>query len=111
MTLTHGRFISYEYDRMVVLFSMLDGNKEIPCAVSTSAPWMTWKVWCERKRASARLQFMRLRECIEACANGKYQATEFEGPPPGIVLRSIDFPKAAIKRAGSRHIGKCCRQG
>ncbi|MEH2572723.1 hypothetical protein V1272_002058 [Bradyrhizobium sp. AZCC 1708] len=37
MTLTHGRFISYEYDRMVVLFSMLDGNREIPCAVSTSA--------------------------------------------------------------------------
>ncbi|TAI65327.1 hypothetical protein CWO89_14040 [Bradyrhizobium sp. Leo170] len=37
MTLTHGRFIAYEYDRMVVLFSMLDGEKEIPCAVSTSA--------------------------------------------------------------------------
>jgi Protein of unknown function (DUF1488) len=37
MTLTHGRFISYEYDRMVVLFSMFDGNKEVPCAVSTSA--------------------------------------------------------------------------
>jgi hypothetical protein len=26
----------YGYDKMVVLFSMLAGNKEIPCAVSTS---------------------------------------------------------------------------
>jgi hypothetical protein len=34
---------------------------------------------------------MRLRERIEACAAGKYQATEFEGSPPGIILRSIDF--------------------
>ena len=36
-------------------------------------------------------QFMRLRERIEACVGRKYQATEFEGTPPGIVLRSIDF--------------------
>ena len=28
---------------------------------------------------------------IEACVERKYQATEFEGTPPGIVLRSIDF--------------------
>jgi hypothetical protein len=33
------------------------------------------------------------KERIEGCANGKYQATEFEGTPPGIVLRSIDFRK------------------
>ena len=37
MTLTQGRFISYEYDRMVVLFSMHDEEKEIHCAISTSA--------------------------------------------------------------------------
>ncbi|MBI5260447.1 MAG: DUF1488 domain-containing protein [Bradyrhizobium sp.] len=92
MTLTHGRFISYEYDRMVVLFSMLDGNKEIPCAVSTSA--MDEMEGAVRAKASQReAQFMRLRERIEACANGKYHATEFEGTPPGIVLRSIDFGK------------------
>jgi hypothetical protein len=92
MTLTHGRFISYEYDRMVVLFSMLDGNKEIPCAVSTSA--MDDMEGVVRAKASPReAQFMRLRERIEACVNGKYQATEFEGTPPGIVLRGIDFRK------------------
>ena len=41
--------------------------------------------------AEREAQFMRLHNCIEACAGRKYQATEFEGTPPGIVLRSIDF--------------------
>jgi len=92
MTLMPGRFIGYEYDRMVVLFSMLDGAKEIPCAVSTSA--MDELEGVVRARASQReAQFMRLRERIEACADGKYQATELEGSPPGIILRSIDFRK------------------
>jgi hypothetical protein len=36
---------------------------------------------------------MLLRERIEACAAGKYHAAEFEGKPPGIILRSIDFRK------------------
>lgn len=92
MTLTRGHFISYEYDRMVVLFSMLDGNKEIPCAVSISA--MDDMEGVARVKASQReAQFMRLREQIETCANDKYRGTEFEGTPPGIVLRSIDFQK------------------
>ena len=37
MTLTSGRFIGHEYDRMIVRFSMHDGAREIPCAISTSA--------------------------------------------------------------------------
>ncbi|WP_454616623.1 DUF1488 family protein [Bradyrhizobium cenepequi] len=90
MTLTHGRFIGYEYDRMIVLFSMLDGEKEIPCAISTTA--MDELEGVVRARAGQReAQFMRLRERIETCAAGKYLATEFEGTPPRIVLRSIDF--------------------
>jgi hypothetical protein len=92
MTLTQGRFISYEYDRMVVLFSMRDEQKEITCAVSTSA--MDELEGGVLTRAGQREnQFMRLRERIEACADGKYQAREFEGAPPGIILRSIDFRK------------------
>ena len=35
MALPRGSFRGYEYDRMVVLFSMIDGLKEIPCAIST----------------------------------------------------------------------------
>jgi hypothetical protein len=92
MTLTQGRFISYEYDRMVVLFSMRDDQKEVPCAVSTSA--MDELEGVKPTRANLReTQFMRLRERIEACAEGKYLAKEFEGAPPGIILRSIDFRK------------------
>jgi Protein of unknown function (DUF1488) len=92
MMLTRGRFISYEYDRMVVLFSMCDDLKEIPCAVSTSA--MDELEGVVLARAGHReTQFMRLRERIEACADGKYQAKEFEGVPPRIILRSIDFRK------------------
>ncbi|HEX7881510.1 MAG TPA: DUF1488 family protein [Afipia sp.] len=92
MTLTQGRFISYEYDRMVVLFSMHDDEKEIHCAISTSA--MDELEGGTLGRAGHReTQFMRLRERIEACADGKYQAKEFEGAPPRIVLRSIDFRK------------------
>jgi hypothetical protein len=37
MALTRGRFFGYEFDRMVMLFSMVDGQREIPCAISTSA--------------------------------------------------------------------------
>ncbi|MGY3610770.1 DUF1488 domain-containing protein [Bradyrhizobium sp. Leo121] len=92
MTLMPGRFIGYEYDRMVVLFSMLDGQREVPCAISTSA--MDELEGVVRARAGQReAQFMRLRERIETCAAGKYQASEFEGTPPSIILRSIDFRK------------------
>lgn len=92
MTLLRGRFIGYEYDRMVVLFSMLDGEREVPCAISTSA--MDELEGVVRARAGEReAQFMRLRERIEICAEGKYQAREIEGAPAGIILRSIDFRK------------------
>lgn len=92
MTLLRGRFIGYEYDRMIVLFSMLDGEREVPCAISTSA--MDELEGAVHARANQReTQFMRLRERIEACAANKYQASEFEGAPRGIILRSIDFRK------------------
>ncbi|MFB9269246.1 DUF1488 domain-containing protein [Bradyrhizobium erythrophlei] len=92
MTLTPGHFIGYEYDRMVVLFSMLDGEREIPCAVSTSAMDELDGV-VRAKESQREAQFIRLRERIEACADDKYRATELEGTPPGIILRSIDFRK------------------
>jgi hypothetical protein len=47
-----------------------------------------------RSKADEReAQFMRLRDRIEACADRKFLAMEFEGTPPGIVLRSVDFRK------------------
>jgi hypothetical protein len=90
MALTRGSFRGYEYDRMVVLFSMIDGLKEIPCAISTTA--MDDLESPERSKPDQReAQFMRLRDRIEERAARKFLAMEFEGSPPGVILRSIDF--------------------
>jgi hypothetical protein len=90
MTLTRGNYGSYEFDRMVVLFSMIDGEREISCAVSTSAMDALEK--SERTKPEQReAQFMRLRDQIEERAACKFLAREFEGTPPGIILRNLDF--------------------
>jgi hypothetical protein len=94
MTLMRGNFGGYEYDRMVVRFSMVDGEKEIPCAVSTSA--MDHLENASRTKPEQReVQFMRLRDRIEERAARKFLAMEFEGTPPGIILRSTDFRNGA----------------
>ena len=92
MTLTRGSIGGYEYDRMVLKFSMLDGAREVPCAVSGSA--MDDLEHVPRTAPEQReQQFLRLRDRIEQCASRKFQAQEFEGTPPGLILRSIDFRK------------------
>jgi hypothetical protein len=92
MALMRGNFVGYEFDRMVVLFSMIDGEKEIQCAVSTSAMDDLEKL--ERIKPDQReAQFLRLRDQIEERAACKFLAMEFEGNPRGIILRSIDFRK------------------
>ena len=92
MALTRGSFRGYEYDRMVILFSMIDGQKEIPCAISTTAmDDLESPAWNKPDQREA--QFMRLRDRIEECAARKFLAMEFEGTPPGVILRSIDFRK------------------
>ena len=90
MALTRGSYRGYEYDRMVILFSMLDGQKEISCAISTSA-LDDLESEARSKPDQREAQFMRLRDRIEARADRKFLAMEFEGRPPGIILRSIDF--------------------
>ena len=37
MTFERGSVRGFEHDRMVVLFSMMDGSKEVACAISTQA--------------------------------------------------------------------------
>jgi hypothetical protein len=90
MALTHGVFQSFEYNRMVVLFSMMDDATEVTCAISTSAMDELEKV-TRTKPEQREEQFVRLRDRIETCAARKFANAEFEGRPPGIVLRSIDF--------------------
>ena len=92
MALTRGSFGGYEFDRMVVLFSMVDGQTEVPCAVSTSAMDDMEKS-ARTKSEEREAQFMRLRDQIEERAARKFLACEFEGTPRGIILRSIDFRK------------------
>jgi Protein of unknown function (DUF1488) len=89
-TLTRGDVGAYDFNRMVVQFSMLDGTREISCAVSASA--MDDLEHVSRTAPNQREeQFLRLRDRIEQCAARKFLAREFEGTPPGLVLRSIDF--------------------
>ncbi|KAA0076482.1 DUF1488 family protein [Tardiphaga sp. P9-11] len=90
MALTHGVFQSFEYNRMVVLFSMMNDETEVTCAISTSAMDELEKA-TRTKPEQREEQFARLRDRIEACAAHKFANAEFEGKPPGIVLRSIDF--------------------
>jgi len=90
MTLVRGSIGGYEDDRMVVLFSMMDGDTEVRCAVSASA--MDGLDHVPRTPAARREeQFVRLRDRIEACASRKFLAREFEGNPPGIIVRGIDL--------------------
>ncbi len=92
MSLERSTIRGFEYDRMVFLFSMSDGGKEVPCAISTSA--MDELEQVKRMPPSQREdQFLRLRDRIETCASRKFLAREFEGNPPGIILRGIDFRK------------------
>jgi hypothetical protein len=90
MTLARGNIRGYEDDRMVMLFSMMDGDREVRCAVSASA--MDYLEHVPRTPANQREeQFVRLRDRIEACASRKFLAREFERSPPGIVVRGIDL--------------------
>ena len=90
MTLVSGRTGVFEFDRMVVLFTMMNDKTEVPCAISTDA--------MDRLEGSTRItpeqreqQFLRLRDRIEERASRKFLDVELEGNPPGVILRSIDF--------------------
>lgn len=90
MTLERGSVGGFEFGRMVMRFSMMDGEHEIPCAVSNQAMDQLERVaWTVDDRREE--QFLRLRDRIEQCASRKFDAGAFEGKPPGIILRSIDF--------------------
>ncbi len=90
MTLERGNLRGFEFDRMVMLFSMMDGAREVPCAISTSA-MDDLERGARAKPDQREEQFLRLRDRIEQCASRKFLAREFEGTPPGIILRSLDF--------------------
>jgi Protein of unknown function (DUF1488) len=90
MALTRGEFGEYDFNRMVVLFTMKNEQANVACAVSTDA--MDQLEGTSRTQPGQReQQFMRLRERIEERAARKFSDVELEGNPPGVILRAIDF--------------------
>jgi len=91
MTLTSGAFLTYDFNRMVVLFTMKDGQTDVPCAISTAAMDDLDRTSGAKSPLQREEQFLRLRNLIEACAVRKYMEAGREGNPPGLVLRGVDF--------------------
>lgn len=90
MALTRGDFREYDFNRMVVSFTMNNDEVSVACAISTDA--MDALEGSSRTPPSQReQQFLRLRDRIEARAARKFSDVELEGNPPGVILRAIDF--------------------
>ena len=90
MALTHGEFQEYDFNRMVVLFTMKNDQTSVACAISTDA--MDQLEGSSRTPPAQReQQFLRLRDRIEERAARKFSDVELEGNPPGVILRAIDF--------------------
>jgi Protein of unknown function (DUF1488) len=90
MALTQADFKEYDFNRMVVVFTMKNDQATVPCAVSTDA--MDQLEGTSRTQPAQReQQFLRLRDRIEERAARKFSDVELEGNPPGVILRAIDF--------------------
>jgi hypothetical protein len=93
MPLTQGDYGEYDFDRMVVRFTMKNDQASVACAISTDA--MDQLEGSSRTPPAQReQQFMRLRDRIEERAARKFSDVELEGNPPGVILRAIDFRQA-----------------
>ena len=90
MALAQGNFQEYDFNRMVVLFTMKNDQANVACAISTDA--MDQLEGTSRTPPAQReQQFLRLRGRIEERAAQKFSDAELEGNPPGVILRGIDF--------------------
>jgi hypothetical protein len=89
MPLQRGEVRGFNFHRMVVEFTMLNQDKVIECAISTTA--MDDLEGQRNVKADQRVdQFMRLREVIEAEASRKFLDEQVRVDQP-VVLRSNDF--------------------
>jgi Protein of unknown function (DUF1488) len=90
MSLQQGVVESYDFDRMIVQFTMLDRDKVILCAITTAA--MDDLEGSRNVGSHQRVdQFMRLRAKIEARAASKFE--EQGEINRSVMLRSNDFFK------------------
>jgi hypothetical protein len=90
MALTRGELLAYDFNRMVIQFTMMDGDLRVPCAVTTAA-MDDLEGATATKPEQRQDQFLRLRDRIEERAAQKFLDAEREGNPPGIILRALDF--------------------
>jgi hypothetical protein len=97
MPLRRGEVQGYDFNRMVVEFTMLDQDKVIQCAISTAA---MDDLEGKRVKPYQRVdQFMRLREVIEEQASRKFFEEQAIADRP-VILRSNDFSiVASIRRS------------
>ena len=90
MALTSGGYDSFDFNRMVVRFTMLNDEDCVSCAISTDA--MNYLDGTNRTLPTQReQQFERHRERIERRCEQKFVDRELEGQPPGVILRRTDF--------------------
>ena len=89
MPLQRGDVQGYDFNRMVVEFTMLNQSRVILCAISTAA--MDDLEGRRDVNSDQRVdQFMRLREVIEERASRKFLEEQAQADRP-VVLRSNDF--------------------
>jgi len=100
MPLRRGEVRGFNFDRMVVEFTMLNQDQVIPCAISTAA--MDDLEGKRDVKPHQRVdQFMRLREAIEEQASRKFFEEQVRVDRP-VVLRSNDFSIVASLRPPRR---------
>jgi uncharacterized protein DUF1488 len=89
MQLQRGDVREYDFDRMVVTFTMLNQGKVVLCAISTAAmdDLESRRDVGPEQRVD---QFVRLRDVIEERASRKFFEEQAQADRP-VVLRSNDF--------------------
>jgi hypothetical protein len=89
MPLQRGEVLGYDFNRMVVDFTMLNQGKMVKCSISTAA--MDDLEGKHDVKEDQRVdQFVRLRDAIEERASRKFSERPVEAQGP-VVLRSNDF--------------------
>jgi len=89
MPLQRGDVLGYDFDRMVVDFTMFNQSKTVRCAISTAA--MDNLEGKHDVKANQRVdQFLRLRDAIEERASRKFFEEQAQADRP-VVLSSNDF--------------------
>jgi hypothetical protein len=100
MALQQGEVQGYDFNRMVVEFTMLNEDEVVQCAISTAA-MDDLEGKCDVKPHERLDQFRRLREVIEEQASRKFFEEQVRAGRP-VILRSNDFSIVASLRAHRR---------